>query len=217
MELEHINDGNVRITITKEDLADRGLTLIDLMSNQQAVEEFFYTILDEAGIADEFQESSVLSFQVIPKDNQLEVYVSRDDAVMEDTFEKFLSGFSKSSEEISAKKSDAEVAANENNAQENSSQEFVYFSLEFNDFENIILLAKDLFIEAEATELYKLKDKYYLIILLNQLELGHTHVQDILGRVIEYGEKSPITRDYLVEYGQSIVQYDAIEIIRKNF
>lgn len=217
MELEHINDGNVRITITKEDLADRGLTLIDLMSNQQAVEEFFYTILDEAGIADEFQDSSVLSFQVVPKDNSLEVYVSRDDVAMEDTVERILKSMEKqpSTDELQDNANDDIQKTNEGKTEE--VQEFVYFSIEFNNFEDIITLAKDLFIEADATELYKLNNKFYLIILLNQLELGQTQVQDILGRVIEYGEKTSITRDVLVEYGQPILQYDAIEVIRKNF
>ncbi|MDR1567994.1 MAG: adaptor protein MecA [Streptococcaceae bacterium] len=210
MELEHINEGNVRITITKEDLADRGMNLIDFMSDQRAVEDFFYTILDEAGIADEFEDSNVLSFQVVPSENSLEVYVSRDDVALEDTVDRILKG-------INGKKSHEAGDHLEAEEEKEEIKEFIYFSLEFDDFENVITLAQDLFINADATELYQYNGKYYLIILLNQIEIGSANVQNILGRVIEYGEKTAITRDVLVEYGQTVLQYDALEAIRKNF
>ena len=44
MEMEHINENTIRVLIGNEDLADRGITFLDLLGNHKDVENFFYSI-----------------------------------------------------------------------------------------------------------------------------------------------------------------------------
>ncbi|MBM7617738.1 adapter protein MecA 1/2 [Weissella uvarum] len=78
MEFERINDDTIRVLITKRDLDDRGVSITDLMGNQEETEQFFYGILEEANVDYDFLKNSdgAVSFQVIPSRNGLEVFIS---------------------------------------------------------------------------------------------------------------------------------------------
>ena len=41
MEMEKINENTMRVTLGKEDLAERGISILDLIGNQHDVEDFF--------------------------------------------------------------------------------------------------------------------------------------------------------------------------------
>ena len=45
MEMEHINENTIRVIIENEDLAERGITFLDLLGNHREIESFFYSIL----------------------------------------------------------------------------------------------------------------------------------------------------------------------------
>lgn len=40
MEMEKINENTMRVTLGKEDLAERGISILDLIGNQHDVEDF---------------------------------------------------------------------------------------------------------------------------------------------------------------------------------
>lgn len=63
MEMEHINENTIRVLIGNEDLADRGITFLDLLGNHKDVENFFYSILEEVDVEDEFQGSEAVTFK----------------------------------------------------------------------------------------------------------------------------------------------------------
>src|SRR5690554_7660386 len=77
MEIEHINDDTIRIVIENTDLEERGITFLDLLGNQKQIEKFFYSILEEVDIDEEFQESEAVTFQVMPNNNGLELFISK--------------------------------------------------------------------------------------------------------------------------------------------
>ena len=55
MEIEHINEDTIRVRIENSDLEARGYTFLDLLGNQKHIETFFYSILEEVDIDEEFQ------------------------------------------------------------------------------------------------------------------------------------------------------------------
>ena len=77
MEIEHINDDTIRVKIENRDLEERGITFLDLLGNQKQIESFFYSILEEVDIDEEFQESDAVTFQVMPNNNGLELFISK--------------------------------------------------------------------------------------------------------------------------------------------
>lgn len=79
MEMEKINDNTMRVTLGKEDLAERGISLIDLIGNQHDVEDFFYSILDEVDTDHEFQDNGAVSFQLVPSGDGVELFITKVD------------------------------------------------------------------------------------------------------------------------------------------
>ena len=47
MEMERINANTIRVMLGNDDLAQRGITVLDLLGNHKQIESFFYSILDE--------------------------------------------------------------------------------------------------------------------------------------------------------------------------
>lgn len=79
MEMEKINDNTMRVTLGKEDLDERGISLIDLMGNQHDVEDFFYSILDEVDTDHEFQDNGAVTFQLVPSGDGVELFITKVD------------------------------------------------------------------------------------------------------------------------------------------
>jgi len=77
MEMEHINENTIRVLIKSEDLAARGITFLDLLGNHNEIENFFYSILEEVDIDEEFKGSEAVTFQVLPKGDGLELFISK--------------------------------------------------------------------------------------------------------------------------------------------
>ena len=46
MEMERINEDTIRVVVTNDDLAERSISVIDLLGNQEEIERFFYNILE---------------------------------------------------------------------------------------------------------------------------------------------------------------------------
>lgn len=78
MEIEHINDDTVRVYIRNEDLAARGFTFFDLLGGHREIENFFYSILEEIDVDEQFKGSDAVTFQVLPRGDGLELYITKD-------------------------------------------------------------------------------------------------------------------------------------------
>lgn len=77
MEMKQISDSTIKITIQLEDLEERGMEMADFLVPQEKTEEFFYTILDELEMPDNFLDSGMLSFRVTPKPDKVDVFVTK--------------------------------------------------------------------------------------------------------------------------------------------
>lgn len=77
MEMERINENLIKVFIDVEDLEERGVNFLDLISDQKSVEKFFYSILEEVDVERQFYDSEAITFQVIPSNDGIELYISR--------------------------------------------------------------------------------------------------------------------------------------------
>ena len=77
MKMKQISDTTLKITMTLDDLMDRGMEIADFLVPQEKTEEFFYAILDELEMPDNFLDSGMLSFRVTPKPDKVDVFVTK--------------------------------------------------------------------------------------------------------------------------------------------
>lgn len=69
MEMFKINDNTIRVILDKEDIAARGIEVLDILGNQKKLEDFFYSILGEVDMDEDFKENDAVTFQIIPREN----------------------------------------------------------------------------------------------------------------------------------------------------
>lgn len=224
MEIEHINEDTIRVRIENSDLEARGYTFLDLLGNQKQIETFFYSILEEVDIDEEFQESDAVTFQIMPNRNGLELFISKN-ADMHDTLfaHMDIDDLDEDDQESEEEFQPIEKYKNFGNADRKKSKSTKSDSVnqkivvEFSTFEQIIELARIFQIEAGFTNLYKYMDKYFLEMSFLNDEFSLRTPQDEKAIVLEFGLESKISPDVLIEHGQIIIEDVALETIRHYF
>ena len=162
MEMEHINENTIRVMIGHEDLEERGVSFLDLLGNHREIENFFYSILEEVDIEDEFRSSEAVTFQVLPKGDGLELFISKnlpneemlqndEDSLDSDDVTEFIQ---------------QQILNNEvEESDERISDEIEHQAIfAFDDFEQMIQLANNVELESAWTDIYLLDDVYYLVV-----------------------------------------------------
>lgn len=87
MEMKQISETTLKITISMEDLEERGMELKDFLIPQEKTEEFFYSVMDELDLPDNFKDSRMLSFRVTPRKDRIDVFVTKSEINKEINFE----------------------------------------------------------------------------------------------------------------------------------
>ena len=64
MKVKRINDYTLQVMLQKDELTERGIGMMDLMGNQQQMEDFFQTVLDEVDPQHQFSMDQTVLFQV---------------------------------------------------------------------------------------------------------------------------------------------------------
>lgn len=218
MEIEHINEDTIRVKIENTDLEERGITFLDLLGNQKQIESFFYSILEEVDIDEEFQESDAVTFQVMPNNNGLELFISKgaqfrdelnsniEESSMVDPVKMFNEKLSQNTKEDGVEEY--------MNAQDTKTKEVVFV---FQNFEQVIMMAQEYYLESGLSNLYKFKDQYYLHLVFFVEEMTFKTVDEEVAQALEFGEKSTISGEVLDEYAEKIMETSALELIRHYF
>ena len=210
MEMEHINENTIRVLIGHEDLEERGVSFLDLLGNHKEIENFFYSILEEVDIEEEFRGSEAVTFQVLPKGDGLELFISKnlpdeevsqseDSAVDSEDVSEFLR------QQIIGSDPEEELSGSVLEEQERQA----IFS--FEDFEQVIQLATDVELESAWTDLYLFEERYYLVVHFWMENLNQADVENQIARILEFAEKSDRTPETLNEYGKCLMARNAIE------
>lgn len=226
MEMEHINENLIKVLIGPEDLEERGIDFLDLIGDQSSIEKFFYSILEEVDVDKHFQESEAVTFQVMPNQDGLELYISRtnfddmENMVWADEITEHLLEHKRKRKTVKSKKED-----NTKNTETNTNSflnlrnenlkagEIVKFS-SLTDFIN---LTREIATDAIEADLYHLNDNYYLLIN----EIADSMIEEAAYNkylaMLEYGERTQLTQDVLAEYGELIRQDDSLQYFGENF
>lgn len=216
MEMEHINENTIRVLIGNEDLADRGITFLDLLGNHKEVENFFYSILEEVDVEDEFQGSEAVTFQVLPKSDGLELFISKNTTIddisnfegMNDVNPEDVTNMIRRQLEADLKEDTQELLA------DNTVKNVVF---ELIDFEAMIQLSNEVYLQSVRTNLYNYKGTYYLKVSFLLDELGKTQVDNEMAQLLEFASVSSVTPEILTEYGTLVMERNALELTRYYF
>jgi adapter protein MecA 1/2 len=77
MEMKQISETTLKITISMDDLEEHGMELKDFLIPQEKTEEFFYAVMEELDLPENFKDSGMLSFRVTPRKDRIDVFVTK--------------------------------------------------------------------------------------------------------------------------------------------
>ena len=151
-----------------------------------------------------------MTFQVLPKGDGLELFISKnlpneelieesDDSLDSDDVTEFIQQQILNNEE--------EVESSERISNEIELQAIFAFE----DFEQMIQLANNVELESAWTDLYLLEGVYYLAVHFWMEDLNQTDVDNEVARILEYADRSDRTIETLNEYGQMIMERNDLE------
>lgn len=224
MEMERINEDTIRVEIDNSDLEERGIKFLDLLGNRKQIENFFYSILEEVDIDEQFHESDAITFQVLPKGNGLELFISKEGPSADHLDLSDAENFSK--DEITQYIQDRITSDNQNldtdmdeidmylGDPSNQTEELV---VEFEDFEDLISLSKILYLNNAVSNVYYYNNRYYLEIVLFVDGAQIFNMERETALVLEFAKKTNVTSGILEEYGKSIIERSALETLRYFF
>lgn len=215
MEMENINENTIRVLIESSDLEERGITFLDLLGNQKQIENFFYSILEEVDVDNQFHETDAITFQVLPSGSGLELFISKGHGDDLDSFEgedsalEHVVDYMKKQSQISDKEKEINM--------DEDSLGPLEIMLKFTDFEFFVEVSKRFFLESGLSTLYYYKEAYYLSIIFFIDEMTETNLENEIAIALEFAEESDIATEVLGEYGKVIMEGNALETARHYF
>ena len=229
MEMEHINKNTIRVLIDNNDLSARGITILDLRGDHQQIEDFFYSILREVDTEHQFQNNDSVTFQVMPTENGLELFISKNDpnapdggqAANNEQIARYIKqNLARSASARQGQTPDSAQPQPTQPAQDNTAEPHQANSwrvVVFNSFEDLIDFARIAEDDDTVSELYKYDGKYYLTLQYFQPVENDALVKDSLALAYEYGNPTAVTPVYLSEHGKKLMAVSALHTIRHYF
>lgn len=218
MEMENINENTIRVLIENSDLEERGITFLDLLGNQKQIESFFYSILEEVDVDNQFHESDAITFQVLPNGNGLELFISR--GMNGDEDYENVNGSSQLEHVVDyIKKQTKNFNEREKKASDMDEDDMapVEVVFKFQTFDDFLELAKRMFLESGISSLYYYDKHYYLAVVYFIDEMTETNLDNEILKALEFAEESDIATEVLSEYGKLVIQDNALEVARHYF
>ena len=83
MKFEHINNDAIHIFLSKQDLEDRGMSVMNLLGDKSEMEHFFFDLLKEIDDNGDFKHNDSVAFQIIPNKEGLELLVTKNGVDLE--------------------------------------------------------------------------------------------------------------------------------------
>lgn len=235
MEMERINENTIRVSIGSEDLEARGITFLDLLGNQKQIEGFFYSILEEVDVDEQFHETDAVTFQVLPNRDGLELFISKATNNLSDSQNDV--DFNNESikralqDKLPRNIMNGNFDLEERDPQDQSAafQPFLteyddedsedIFSIKFvlPDFEALIELAKHSRVTNAITNVYAYNDCYYLQVIYDTYNFREDLLLNQAAHMYEFATSTVVTDDILEEYGTLVFSENALEQINHYF
>lgn len=232
MEMEYINENTMRVFIDTDDLIERGISFMDIMSNQNEVEHFFMSILEEVDVSQKFQHTEAITFQVMPKRNGIDLYISKgfgDDNEEDSAFQQLMETIGELEDEDKAKANErqnvldglanqeADKKKKATSAETEAPRVPREMTLVFRIFEDFIAFARDFKDEFAQVDLYVYNESYFALIKFEANELTDDEIEDLISFAQEYAEVSALNAGLIRERGTEIARGNASVQIRRAF
>lgn len=242
MQVDHINENTIRVRINKNELAHRGLKVLDLLGDKQKIQQFFYSILSEVDTDHTFTQGVPVTFQVMPNNGGLDLMITKikpDDADnLRQMIEPMNSETNQTQAEPDSRRSffdldpkddvNTELDPIKEEKLESSNQEnavnIQYWkfqnqhSYSFDELGNLVELADSLKVSDLASSLYYLRGKYYLKLAFLDENYAELKPADAWAIANEYGIKIDDEEMKTVkETGKCLLNRDALDYIRYYF
>ncbi|MCO4524938.1 negative regulator of competence [Streptococcus infantarius subsp. infantarius] len=232
MEMKQISETTLKITISMEDLEERGMELKDFLIPQEKTEEFFYSVMDELDLPDNFKDSGMLSFRVTPRKDRIDVFVTKSEINKDINFEDLAAfddvsnmspeEFFKTLEQTMLSKGDTEAHEKlgkieemmEGAVEDVNPSDYVHYVLDFPSLEATVAFAKVIDFPVEASELYKMDGAYYMTVLIDLQNHPSYYANLMYARMLEYAGAGTKTRAYLQEHAVELLTDDAVEKLK---
>lgn len=232
MEMKQISETTLKITISMEDLEERGMELKDFLIPQEKTEEFFYSVMDELDLPDNFKDSGMLSFRVTPRKDRIDVFVTKSEinkdinfedlAAFDDVSNMSAEEFFKTLEQTMLSKGDTEAHEKlgkieemmEGAVEDVNPSDYVHYVLDFPSLEATVAFAKAIDFPVEASELYKMDGAYYMTVLIDLQNHPSYYANLMYARMLEYAGAGTKTRAYLQEHAVELLTDDAVEKLK---
>ncbi|WP_281681667.1 adaptor protein MecA [Lactobacillus gallinarum] len=242
MQVDHINENTIRVRINKNELAHRGLKVLDLLGDKQKIQQFFYSILSEVDTDHTFTQGVPVTFQVMPNNGGLDLMITKikpDDADnLRQMIEPMNSETNQTQAESDSRRSffdldpkddvNTELDPIKEEKLESSNQENAvniqywkfqnHHSYSFDELGNLVELADSLKVSDLASSLYYLRGKYYLKLAFLDENYAELKPADAWAIANEYGIKIDDEEMKTVkETGKCLLNRDALDYIRYYF
>ena len=242
MQVDHINENTIRVRINKNELAHRGLKVLDLLGDKQKIQQFFYSILSEVDTDHTFTQGVPVTFQVMPNNGGLDLMITKikpDDA---DNLRQMIEPMNSETNQTQAEpdsrrsffdldpkddvnteldpiKEEKLESSNQENAVNTQYWKFQnHHSYSFDELGNLVELADSLKVSDLASSLYYLRDKYYLKLAFLDENYAELKPADAWAIANEYGIKIDDEEMKTVkETGKCLLNRDALDYIRYYF
>lgn len=216
MEYKQLNDKTIKISLTFDDLKAHDIKMSDFLVNQGMVEKLFYELVSELEIEDKFANSGMMTFQVRPHPQGVDLLVTEELNMDHLQFPEGTEGLQDMMDEAMEQMGDMasfldSMASKPNFDVMDDQADFVYFILKFNNISDIVKMSQSVLDDVEESELFQFQDRFYLTILDNQKRKGMKAVGLLRARMLEYGEPSDFSREALLEHAQTIFPEEALE------
>lgn len=219
MKAKQISDDTLKISITLDDLAERGMEMTDFIIPHERTEEFLHDLMGEIDLPTQFLMSGMLSFKVTPRKDRIDILVTSSKLETDFDMENFSSvledgghlspeEFFKNLEKELYDKGDKEALDRLNQLDQDDTDEeegedypdYTHHVLTFDQLEDVIQFANTFRFPISGSELYKYQNTYYLTVLFFIQNKPAQYRKHILARVLEHAKLSPYTRAFLREH-----------------
>jgi len=208
MKIEKISENMIKVTITLSDLEERNIDLSSLNYNSPATQELFWDMMEQAEEQYGFNMAdSQLVIEPVPDSN--EGFIITITKIDEDSDFESIQKYIRNR----LRKSDLRVRKRGHRI---LTPMLVYSFRSLEDVHNLSLRVEDIYC-GEST-LYKYRETYYLFMRMSSILTSFNENLEIV--LSEYGKKvnnTAYTEGFLNEYGEKIIENNALEILREYY
>lgn len=222
MEMERINDHTIRVMMENEDLQDRGTSVRDLLNDRDKIESFFYSILSEVDTNHDFVDDDKVSFQILPNQDGLELFISRLDG--QNQISDVLESIAKSNQDQDSIEIDEVSDQRRATLQARDSSEGMRYSEDrpvkvysFANVDELINLSHSVANVTVSNGLYRYQGQVYLIVDYTSLDLSDSYFIMLMALIEEFATTAEVSDDVLIEHGEVIYEDNALSRLAKIF